>query len=214
MQENICRIPVTATFSIINGKAVMTAAEYADIPAADTDSSPLSSIQWSMSIAPRLPNRPTPIPLYGCLASMLFPRAISAAEKAEKLPGSVLFARFPFDKARYRINNQQAGLEVYIAGATNKYVTGRACPSGQGYGSSRMPGYCTAPGQPQNGIYSWKRPRNGRKWERDDHKATAWALKLSARMLEEAQKETRDALHQQAEAKARYAAWSASERDL
>ena len=43
---------------------------------------------------------------------------------------------------------------------------------------------------------------NGRKWERDDHKATAWALKLSARMLEEAQKETRDALHQQAEAKA------------
>ena len=35
MQENICRIPVTATFSIINGKAVMTAAEYADIPAAD-----------------------------------------------------------------------------------------------------------------------------------------------------------------------------------
>lgn len=47
---------------------------------------------------------------------------------------------------------------------------------------------------------------NGRKWERDDHKATAWALKLSARMLEEAQKETRDALHQQAEAKAKYAA--------
>ena len=33
MQENICRIPVTATFSIINGKAVMVAAEYADIPA-------------------------------------------------------------------------------------------------------------------------------------------------------------------------------------
>ena len=35
MQENICRIPVAATFSIINGKAVMVAAEYADIPAAD-----------------------------------------------------------------------------------------------------------------------------------------------------------------------------------
>ena len=35
MQENICRIPVTATFSIIDGKAVMTSAEYADIPAAD-----------------------------------------------------------------------------------------------------------------------------------------------------------------------------------
>ena len=33
MQENICRIPVSATFSIINGKAVMVAAEYADIPA-------------------------------------------------------------------------------------------------------------------------------------------------------------------------------------
>ncbi len=47
---------------------------------------------------------------------------------------------------------------------------------------------------------------NGWKWERDDHKATAWALKLSARMLDEAQKETRDALHQQAEAKAKYAA--------
>jgi len=30
---------------------------------------------------------------------------------------------FQYDKARYRINNQQAGLEVYIAGATNKYVT-------------------------------------------------------------------------------------------
>ena len=33
MQENICMIPVSATFSIINGKAVMVAAEYADIPA-------------------------------------------------------------------------------------------------------------------------------------------------------------------------------------
>lgn len=35
MQDSICRIPVTATFSIIDGKAVMVAAEYADIPAED-----------------------------------------------------------------------------------------------------------------------------------------------------------------------------------
>ena len=33
MQGDICRIPVTATFTIINGEPVMTAAEYADIPA-------------------------------------------------------------------------------------------------------------------------------------------------------------------------------------
>ena len=33
MQDNICTIPVAATFNIINGKAVMVAAEYADIPA-------------------------------------------------------------------------------------------------------------------------------------------------------------------------------------
>lgn len=33
--QDICTIPVTATFNIINGKAVMTAAEYVDIPAAD-----------------------------------------------------------------------------------------------------------------------------------------------------------------------------------
>ncbi len=31
--------------------------------------------------------------------------------------------RFQYDKARYYINNQRAGLEVYIAGATQKYVT-------------------------------------------------------------------------------------------
>lgn len=30
---------------------------------------------------------------------------------------------FQYDKARYYINNQRAGLEVYIAGATNKFVT-------------------------------------------------------------------------------------------
>lgn len=30
---------------------------------------------------------------------------------------------FPYDKARYYINKQRVGLEVYIAGATNKYVT-------------------------------------------------------------------------------------------
>lgn len=32
-------------------------------------------------------------------------------------------AGFQYDKARYYINNQKAGLEVYIAGATQKYVT-------------------------------------------------------------------------------------------
>ena len=32
-------------------------------------------------------------------------------------------AEFQYDKARYYINNQRAGLEVYIAGHTNKYVT-------------------------------------------------------------------------------------------
>lgn len=30
---------------------------------------------------------------------------------------------FQYDKSRYYINNQKAGLEVYIAGATNKFVT-------------------------------------------------------------------------------------------
>ena len=33
MPDNICKIPVAATFTIIDGKAVMTAAEYADISA-------------------------------------------------------------------------------------------------------------------------------------------------------------------------------------
>lgn len=33
MPDDICKIPVTATFSIIGGKPVMTAAEYAEIPA-------------------------------------------------------------------------------------------------------------------------------------------------------------------------------------
>lgn len=32
-------------------------------------------------------------------------------------------AGFQYDKARYYINNKKAGLEVYIAGCTNKYVT-------------------------------------------------------------------------------------------
>lgn len=32
-------------------------------------------------------------------------------------------AGFQYDKSRYYINNQKAGLEVYIAGCTNKYVT-------------------------------------------------------------------------------------------
>lgn len=32
-------------------------------------------------------------------------------------------AGFQYDKARYYINNQKSGLEVYIAGATQKYVT-------------------------------------------------------------------------------------------
>ena len=30
---------------------------------------------------------------------------------------------FEFDKARYYINNQKIGLEVYVAGATSKFVT-------------------------------------------------------------------------------------------
>ena len=33
MPDNICRIPITATFTIIDGKPVMTAAEYAEIDA-------------------------------------------------------------------------------------------------------------------------------------------------------------------------------------
>lgn len=34
---------------------------------------------------------------------------------------------FQYDKARFYINNQRAGLEVYIAGHTNKYVIWRSC---------------------------------------------------------------------------------------
>ena len=45
----------------------------------------------------------------------------------------------------------------------------------------------------------------GQKWERDDHKALSWALELSGQMLQEAIHEYQDALHQQAEAKAKYA---------
>ena len=45
----------------------------------------------------------------------------------------------------------------------------------------------------------------GQKWERDDHKAVSLALELSGQMLQEAIHEYQDALHQQAEAKAKYA---------
>lgn len=33
MQDNICKVPIAATFTIVDGKAVMTAAEYAEISA-------------------------------------------------------------------------------------------------------------------------------------------------------------------------------------
>lgn len=33
MKDNVCRIPVSATVEIIDGKAVMTSAVYANIPA-------------------------------------------------------------------------------------------------------------------------------------------------------------------------------------
>lgn len=33
MQDNICKVPVSATFTIIDGRPVMTAAEYAEIGA-------------------------------------------------------------------------------------------------------------------------------------------------------------------------------------
>ena len=41
---------------------------------------------------------------------------------------------------------------------------------------------------------------NGKHWERDDHKATAWALELSEKMLQEAKEENRAALLQVADA--------------
>lgn len=46
---------------------------------------------------------------------------------------------------------------------------------------------------------------NGRKWERDDHKAMTRALDLSARMLKEAVTANREALLKHAEAQAKYA---------
>lgn len=46
---------------------------------------------------------------------------------------------------------------------------------------------------------------DGTRWDRSDHKATAFAIDLSARMLKEAKREHREALQQQAEAKGRYA---------
>lgn len=52
---------------------------------------------------------------------------------------------------------------------------------------------------------------NGQRWERDDHKATAWALELSERMLQEAAEENRAALLQVAEAKAKYEETGAAE---
>ena len=46
---------------------------------------------------------------------------------------------FQYDKARYYINNQKTGLEVYIAGATQKYVTvtGNALTPGRNLGVRR-----------------------------------------------------------------------------
>ncbi len=46
---------------------------------------------------------------------------------------------------------------------------------------------------------------NGKRWERSDHQAVAWALELSARMLREAKGEYANALQKEAEAKAKYA---------
>ena len=52
---------------------------------------------------------------------------------------------------------------------------------------------------------------NGKHWERDDHKATAWALELSEKMLQEAKEENRAALLQVAEATAKHAETEAVE---
>ena len=52
---------------------------------------------------------------------------------------------------------------------------------------------------------------NGQRWERDDHKATAWALELSEKMLQEAKEENRAALLQVAEATAKHEETGASE---
>lgn len=52
---------------------------------------------------------------------------------------------------------------------------------------------------------------NGKHWERDDHKATAWALELSEKMLQGAKEENRAALLQVAEATAKHAETGAAE---
>ena len=52
---------------------------------------------------------------------------------------------------------------------------------------------------------------NGQRWERDDHKATAWALELSEKMLQEAKEENRAALLQVAEATAKHEETGATE---
>ena len=52
---------------------------------------------------------------------------------------------------------------------------------------------------------------NGKRWERDDHKATAWALELSEKMLQEAKEENREALLQVAEATAKHEETGAAE---
>ena len=52
---------------------------------------------------------------------------------------------------------------------------------------------------------------NGKRWERDDHKATAWALELSEKMLQQAKEENRVALLQVAEATAKHEETGAAE---
>ena len=47
---------------------------------------------------------------------------------------------FQYDTKRFYIMNHQAGIEVYVAGATNKYVTvtGNRCPRGAAYGEKEV----------------------------------------------------------------------------
>ena len=52
---------------------------------------------------------------------------------------------------------------------------------------------------------------NGKRWERDDHKATAWAMELSEKMLLDAKEENRAALYQFAEATVKYSETGAAE---
>ena len=52
---------------------------------------------------------------------------------------------------------------------------------------------------------------NGQRWERDDHRATAWALELSEKMLQQAKEENRVALLQVAEATAKHEETGAAE---